>query len=809
MSHLNRDTAKPRALELVPESTRNGKPVSAPISSFTSPAASLNCAIPTGACSTETTEAASSQNSLNLPGVIYSAIVQLDGTRVFSCLSEGIRDLVGLQAQEAIAHPSLIPALIHPDDRVPFDAILKLSITTLSDFYHDYRLITPEGSVKWVHEQARFSQRDTGEIVMDGIILPTPNRTVRDESHTSRQSRTQAHQSVTPPSAERKSRESQEQFLRQTVEKIAQNIHQSLVLEDILNVAVADVRQMIGADRVVIAQWLSDDRLVTAAESVKSQYRAIEQSRMSHTWLKQWGETYRKGSPQVIHNINHLHLHEESIAAVKRQQIKAAIAAPITVQGDLWGVLITHQCGEPRTWQMAEVDALKQLASHVGIAIHHAGLYQQLHRSNMELERKFQVRNAQLQIAFEFEATLKRITDKVRDSLDEDQILQAAVRELTTAIGVSGCNAALYDLDKGTSTICYEYTTSVSPYYGRVAHINSFPEIYDQLFRGHVFQFCSIVPNPVRGHVAMLTCPIMDDQEVLGDLWLINHKFYAFSEQDIRLVQLVASQCAIALRQARLYKAAQAQVAELGRLNQLKDDFLSTVSHELRTPIASIKMASQMLELTLNKMGLLDEKTGPTARYLQILQGECNREINLVNDLLNLSRLDAEAEPLNLGTVTLKTWLADLVEPFTERADKQQQTLKLSVTSDAASVIVDSSKLERVLTELLHNACKYTPDKEHIGLNVTLSGKMLQIQIQNTGVEIPEQERLRIFEKFYRIPNMADRWKHGGTGLGLALVKKLIEQLHGSINVDSSNGATTFSVLIPVEPSNCELSPSA
>ncbi|NJN85373.1 MAG: GAF domain-containing sensor histidine kinase [Leptolyngbyaceae cyanobacterium SL_7_1] len=466
-------------------------------------------------------------------------------------------------------------------------------------------------------------------------------------------------------------------------------------------------------------------------------------------------------------------------------------------QGSLWG-LLQLQCHQPRSWRAVDIHLVRQLASQLAVAIHQSESYQQLHRVNHELERKFRARTAQLQLAFDFEATLKRITDRVRDSLDEDQILQSVVRELTLAIGVSGCNAALYDLDQGTSTVCYEYTASVFPSQGRVADMGAFPELYQQLLQGQAFQFCSIIPSPVRGHVAMLACPILDDKRALGDLWLINHKFYAFSEQDIRLVEQVANQCAIALRQARLYKAAQTQVAELERLNCLKDDFLSTVSHELRTPIASIRMATQMIELTLDRAGWLDGHS-PIVRYLEILQSECNREISLVNDLLDLSRLDGEKEPLNLTVICLQDWLLKLIQPFLERTKKQQQRWQLEVSSDITTLVSDLPKLDRVMTELLHNACKYTPPREKISLTVTKRAHTIRLSVSNSGVEIPLKERSRIFERFYRIPH-ADPWKHGGTGLGLALVKKLVEQLQGEVEVGSTYQETIFTVQLPLIP---------
>ncbi len=417
-----------------------------------------------------------------------------------------------------------------------------------------------------------------------------------------------------------------------------------------------------------------------------------------------------------------------------------------------------------------------------------------------------------LQKSLEFDAMLKRITDRVRDSLDEAQIMQAAVRELTLVLGASCCNAAIYDLGRGTSTICYEYAVSIPASQGRVAQMDNFPELYSQLLNGNYFQFCSVVPNPVRGRVAMLACPIQDDQGVLGDLWLINHCDYAFSDSEIRLVQQTANQCAIAIRQARLYQKAQAQVRELEKLNVLKDDFLSTVSHELRTPMANMRLAIQMLEVALSKDGLVpnlgDEEvtaaieemfgrlTGKTNRYLQILRNECEREISLINDLLDLQQLDYGSQSLSLVEIRLQDWLPQAVEPFYERARNRQQKLEVHVPAKLPLLVSDRANLGRIVAELLNNACKYTPAGETISLSVVQKTKLLEIKVANSGIEIPPHELPRIFDKFYRVPS-ADPWKQGGTGLGLALVQRLASLLGGSVHVDSKNRLTCFTISLP------------
>lgn len=260
-----------------------------------------------------------------------------------------------------------------------------------------------------------------------------------------------------------------------------------------------------------------------------------------------------------------------------------------------------------------------------------------------------------------------------------------------------------------------------------------------------------------------------------------------------------------ALRQSE--QAATGQLLEVEKLNCLKDEFLITVSHELRTPVTNMKMAIQMLTLCLKPKGSpLSEMVLPQPlsnkidRYLQILQNECERETNLINDLLDLQRLDTGGERLLLETICLETWLRAVAEPFQERAGNRNQTLELDLAEMLPPLVSNPSSLERIIAELLNNACKYTLSGERITLKAFVQSSTIQIQVINSGVEIPQAELPRIFDKFYRIPS-TDPWKQGGTGLGLALVKKLTEHLGGRIWVVSEHGSTCFTVSLPLQGS--------
>jgi PAS domain S-box-containing protein len=244
----------------------------------------------------------------------------------------------------------------------------------------------------------------------------------------------------------------------------------------------------------------------------------------------------------------------------------------------------------------------------------------------------------------------------------------------------------------------------------------------------------------------------------------------------------------------------QCRMQELQTLNLLKDDFLSTVSHELRTPMSNMRMAIHMLKMTLANLTsfptLTPEQTRRAQRYLGVLQDECNREIELINDLLDLQRLEAGAQEMQFNPLDLNMWFPHLVESFEVRVQQRQQTLRVQLPASLPPLYTDQAGLGRVLSELLNNACKYSPPEAEIAVTVHPGPLTIQFHISNSGIEIPPEELHRIFDKFYRIPN-GDRWKQGGTGLGLALIKRLVEEMQGRIWVTSQSSLTIFSVEFP------------
>lgn len=677
---------------------------------------------------------------------------------------------------------------IYADDRPAFEQFLERAMRDGIFSEIEYRLVRSSGSVRYINMRVEGTFDYEGQVTgLFGVVSDITERRRLEQLLRSQ--------------AERE----------QLLSVVTQRIHQSLNLDEILTTAVTEVRHTLQADRALIFR-LQDGvgavikRAILPDYPIGTQLLPLEQCQPAEP-----PDFYRYHHPQIINDVATDEWASCLAGLMQDESLKSEVVIPIVQNANgssqIWGLLIVQSCSVYRHWQADEVELLQHIGDQLAIAIQQSELYQQVQHFNLNLEHQVQQRTVELQAALYYEAVLKRITDAVRDSLDERQILQTAVEELALALRVNCCDTGLYSPDKRISTISYDYTSQMQSAQGQIVYTEGFPAVYERLFEGQCLHFSSLPAHsdqirPDAAYATILACPIHDDREVLGDLWLRKTQGDVFDEQEIRLVQQVANQCAIALRQSRLYQASQAQVQELEQLNRLKDDFLSTISHELRTPLTNMKMATQMLELTLEQLDILNSETTPQARvdrYFDILKTECQREINLVNDLLDLNRLEAGVEPLTLTEIRLQSLIPQVVSGFVSRIQAQQQHLEIDIPAQLPPLVADLSYLERILMELLNNACKYTASGETIAIvaSVDSAASTLMVQVSNTGVEIPIQERDRIFERFYRVPSH-DPWRHGGTGLGLALVKKMVERLGATIEVTCATQQTTFALTLPL-----------
>ncbi|WP_419865544.1 two-component system histidine kinase PnpS [Bhargavaea cecembensis] len=232
-------------------------------------------------------------------------------------------------------------------------------------------------------------------------------------------------------------------------------------------------------------------------------------------------------------------------------------------------------------------------------------------------------------------------------------------------------------------------------------------------------------------------------------------------------------------------------ISELIRLERVRKDFVANVSHELRTPVTSIRGFSE----TLMDGAIKDEEA--TMQFLEIIHGESERLEMLIEDLLDLSKIEKEGYTLRLKTVNVQ----DVIERSIHSVSGRLKNREMSIQSDCPpelSVKADPERLVQVLVNLLSNAISYSKPGTPIKVTATATEGMASISVTDRGIGIPADELPRLFERFYRVDRARSR-DSGGTGLGLSIVKHLVDLHSGTISVESEPGiGTTFTVHIPL-----------
>ncbi|MFE4897002.1 two-component system histidine kinase PnpS [Peribacillus butanolivorans] len=231
-------------------------------------------------------------------------------------------------------------------------------------------------------------------------------------------------------------------------------------------------------------------------------------------------------------------------------------------------------------------------------------------------------------------------------------------------------------------------------------------------------------------------------------------------------------------------------ITELKRLEQMRKDFVANVSHELRTPITSIKGFSE----TLLDGALKDEKT--LKHFLSIILKESDRLQELIQELLNLSKMEQQEFVLKTGVVDITNVLGDIQEMLIGKLKEKEVSLEIKASSEPVFIEGESDRIKQVFINLITNALTYTPNGGWVTVNVIENEQTVDIIVQDSGIGIEEKELPRIFERFYRIDKARSR-DSGGTGIGLAIVKHIIEVHKGKIKVESTPGSgTTFTVTL-------------
>jgi signal transduction histidine kinase len=293
----------------------------------------------------------------------------------------------------------------------------------------------------------------------------------------------------------------------------------------------------------------------------------------------------------------------------------------------------------------------------------------------------------------------------------------------------------------------------------------------------------------------MLATPLLREGTPLGAILIARGEPRPFSAQQIALLETFANQAVIAIENVRLFREIADKSRQLEAASHHKSEFLANMSHELRTPPNAILGFSEVLAERM--FGEVNEKQ---AEYLQDILSSGRHLLSLINDILDLSKVEAGRLELELGQFHLPTALDNALTLVRERATRHGIRLSQTVDERVGNIVADERKVKQILLNLLSNAVKFTPEGGRVSLTATAAEGVVTIAVSDTGIGIAPEDQATIFEEFRQV-GRDDARKQEGTGLGLTLAKKFVELHGGQIGVQSHVGqGSTFTFTLPVRP---------
>ena len=425
----------------------------------------------------------------------------------------------------------------------------------------------------------------------------------------------------------------------------------------------------------------------------------------------------------------------------------------------------------------------------------------------------------------------REIDHEITSTLDLDAVLQTIARHVKAILKADIAHVATCDSRTGIATVVAGYGDQDGFLVAGYGEQRGFPRGLEivpgrgaggyVLATGQPLMIADYAHDPRitesyhellrrEGVVALLVVPIPLKGKIIGLLYAANRRPTAFTSGDQEILTRLAAQAAIAIENATLYaqvrqhaEELEARVeartrdlqeanAQLAAASQHKSEFLANMSHELRTPLNAVIGFSEVLSERL--FGELNDKQ---EEFVADILSSGRHLLSLINDILDLSKVEAGRMELHLAPFNLPLAIEDALSLFRERAKRHGISLFLTVDERLGEFVADERKVRQILLNLLSNAVKFTPDGGRVSVNAALTNGCAEISVCDTGIGIAEEDREVIFEAFRQVGRDQTQ-KREGTGLGLTLAKSYVELHGGKISVESQLGkGSTFTFTLP------------
>jgi signal transduction histidine kinase len=473
--------------------------------------------------------------------------------------------------------------------------------------------------------------------------------------------------------------------------------------------------------------------------------------------------------------------------------VRSLLGVPMRREGVLIGVIAMWRTAV-RPYTDKERQLVETFADQAVIAI-----------ENVRLVTELQARTQDLTRSVEQLTALGEVGRAVSSTLDLETVLSTIVSRAVQLSGLDG--GVVFEYDEPTEEFVQRVATETGGTLAEVRRTTRFRKGEGVLGRTAITLEPAQVPDITipgayesrlrenliaSGIRAILAVPMVREDRLIGCLAVTRNHPGEFAAETIELLRTFATQSALAIQNARLFREIEEKSRQLEVASQHKSEFLANMSHELRTPLNAIIGFSEVL--TDRMFGELNEKQ---EEYLNDIYASGTHLLSLINDILDLSKIEAGRMELELTDFHLPMALDNALTLVRERAGRRGIALHTSIDKRLGEIQGDERKIRQVLLNLLSNAIKFTPEGGRIDVGAVPKDGFVEVSVTDTGVGIAPEDQERVFEEFRQV-GTADK-KAEGTGLGLTLCRKFVELHGGRIWVKSQLGAgSTFTFAIPV-----------
>ncbi|MEA5625083.1 ATP-binding protein [Nostoc sp. UHCC 0251] len=563
-------------------------------------------------------------------------------------------------------------------------------------------------------------------------------------------------------------RESMQAELRQQQQRVelfsevTLKIRQSLQLKEILHTTVTEVQRILQADRVLIYQVLPDGTGKTISEAVLPDYPTLMDLEFPEEVFPQdYQQLYAQGRVRATADVHDpaAGLADCLVEFVDQFQIKAKLIVPIVqnlnaqYQNHLWGLLIAHQCDSDRHWVDFELELMQQLADQISIALSQAQLLERLEEVVADRTAELQ---EEINVRMQAEAALRQSEEQLRLITNALPVLIAYVDDQQ------------------------QYRFNNQAYQD---WLGQFPK---EIYGSHLQQ---VWGEDCYQRMQVYVKTALSGQAVNyeNDILL---KDGTWRSVDVTYIPDVDDQNTV-----KGFFALSSDISDRKAIERMKDEFISVISHELRTPLTSLHSALKILAT-----GRLGNLSTEGQQMLGIADDSTERLVRLVNNVLDLQRIESGKVIMECQACNAANLMIQAAEAM--QAMAQQHEITLVKQPQDISVWADADYILQALTNLISNAIKFSSPGGTVWLTVEQEQgspnlpKELVFRVRDEGQGIPADQLERIFERFQQVDS-SDSRKKGGTGLGLTICRKIIEQHNGRIWAESTPSGSTFAFTLP------------